>query len=268
MKTSCNRMNFEATSEMEVREASGNWFLAGAIHPERGGWYFDSPITFVLEGISGTLHMRQGRFRIALHGSTSFGHEHVLRLARELAQVYADVLGFELGAALTVEVQDMMFVSAAGETVDINFASEWPELSGREPGAVITPEEIGRNVNAALASVQLRLALADLAAARAREVDAAFHCQRALERVRQWVVERHNSTDLNKDSAWKLMRDDLGLDRDELQEISDESTGSRHGEVKHVTRDDQLKWLTVTRNVVRKAIALQNGSPLSEEAVE
>ena len=251
-------------SESHEQNLTGNWFLAGAVHPERGGWYFDNPIAFMLEGLFGTLHVRQGRFRIGLQGSTHLGHDHVLRLARELAQIYADVLGFELGAALTVEVQDMLFVSPTGATLDIVPTSEWPELSGRELGAAVTADEISLNINAALASAHLRLALADLALARAREADAAFHCGRALEHVRQWVAERNQVTGLDKAAAWELMRNTLGLKRDDLQAITQESTAPRHGEVKEVSRDDQLEWLIATRDVIRKAIALHGAGNTDE----
>lgn len=231
------------------------WILLGTVHPANGRWFFASPIPVAVAGLVGVVVVNDSQFIMTLEGPAGGDPANIFGAAQEQIQFQVDVLGYELGATLTAEVDRATVEGKGVAPVLLRLQYEWPELTGRSPGTPVAGADLAHIAAATGRSPHLRAALADLGLARSRALDTSFYCARAIESVRHWLAVSAEA-ELTESEAWQRLRDALGVSESELRLVTNAARGSRHGDHTSVTAEERLEYLRISRLVFQRAVDL------------
>jgi hypothetical protein len=102
----------------------------------------------------------------------------------------------------------------------------------------------------------LRLCLSDLREAIRKPKDTGFFCYRSIECLRQYFIDVNNlQNDKDKDGkSWKILRDELDIERKKIDFIKEYADPVRHGGKKYYTATEGKKMLDTTWEIIDKYI--------------
>lgn len=160
-----------------------------------------------------------------------------------------DTLGFHLGAILEIQVLTAM-VDDVGV---VFFGSSQPrfQISDdlRVEGTSLRPY-----FSEAMRNPPFRHALADVRQAQRLDDDAAFYCYRAIEGLRQLFVRAGESETNDKAKSWERLRVALNVTVEEIGNIAEAAKARRHGGNDASEADARLKFVLLTRELVRRYV--------------
>lgn len=160
-----------------------------------------------------------------------------------------DALGYAKGCGYDVEIIQM--VDDVGNQplvfgVGIPILAVSDEKSGQVFSDIVQLYVDERGTN-------LQRCLADLREAIRSPKDTGFFCYRAIESLRDYFTgAKHLSTDRQ---SWEILRDELGIERQDIDYIKRFADPLRHGSTKSMNDSERAQILRITWTVVDKYIA-------------
>lgn len=171
-----------------------------------------------------------------------------------MASAALDSLGFIFSSALTLEIISCVDPSGQSYVFDTVFDGFREQGDGAEQRERATLNIL---LPHALSAAAVRLALADLRRAISEPTDTVFHCNPAVESIRQEYTAQANDR-RHRDESWDRLREALAITREDLDWLKGFAVRRRHGQPvdqSHGTRERAIK---IARDVVYKRCAARS----------
>jgi hypothetical protein len=188
----------------------------GQVRPQTGNWWFEGPVWASRDNEMIQVLVQQSLFhvRIDTDGPDDVDNDWIERVwLRSLAVLRAalDTLGFHRGASLEIE----RLTGLIDDRQVLFFGPSQPRFQTSDDEHV-EAEVIGAYFSEAVQNPSFRHALADVRQAHLVDDDAAFHCYRAIEGLRQSFVLSGESEKTDKVKSWERLRSALNVTEEQI----------------------------------------------------
>ena len=222
----------------------------GEVRPKAGNWYFDEPVLAARDDEKIQILMRDSVFlvRVDTEGPDDIDDDWIDRVwLRCLAPIRAslDILGFHIGAMLEIE----RHTALVDERAALFFGHYQPRFRISD-GERVEADVMGVFFHEAITNPPFRHALADVRQAQRLDDDAAFHCYRAIEGLRQLFVHEGESEKKDKAKSWERLRSALNVTEQEIGAIADAAKERRHGGDDKTAVAKRLEHVLLTRDLI------------------
>lgn len=224
--------------------------FVGIVHPQSGSWYFDGPIELTRDGAAVTITIMNSTFRASVRTQAIADLDSLWNQTASDVRTALDSLSYLRAAPINIEL--------VGGTMDdrahIGIALAWDALAANAEGH-FDGSTTGPVLKAAYADAQVRHALADLRMALEYVDDTGFYCYRAIESIRQcYIAEGQGDEGSARRMSWSRMRDELSIERSEIDVVTDLAKPRRHGQHSAISSDERFEALALARRIVRAYI--------------
>ncbi|MEF8842132.1 MAG: hypothetical protein V5A62_10985 [Haloarculaceae archaeon] len=224
----------------------------GVIHPQRTG--LDVPSKVVTTVQRGE---HQGEAEVHINASiitVTFELEgrleridYLRELVENVVQSVVDPICFLTGLKFSPEITSVLYPNGESQTFRVKIDEvENAVTDGRVIDEVrrITSLYEGESGN------YLRRAMADFHMALDAAHETGFYCYRAIESIKQNFHSEERSTA----QSWRVMRNTLNIDRDDITYIKQFEDPRRHGDVRDISGQSRVEMLLLTREMILKFI--------------
>jgi hypothetical protein len=174
-----------------------------------------------------------------------------------LAGLY-DAVGLSTGRPCAVRLEG---ISVAGSRIFAKFTLGLPNFSDAIMAAGLSLHDW---ISLCVGSPQLRAGLRDLRLGMQTPGEAAVHCFRAIERIRQSFITEDN----NRKKTWDRLRESLNINRSWLDTYIAHATAVRHGELIELQLEDRNRCFAQAATVIiRYAAYLKGGKEVLSASV-
>jgi hypothetical protein len=170
-----------------------------------------------------------------------------------MAGAALDSLGYILSSALSLEIIGCIDPSGEWCVFDTVFGGFREQGEGAEQREF---ETLNLLLPHALSAAAVRLALADLRRAIGEPSDTVFHCDRAVESIRQEYTVQADGK--KRDESWNRLRQALSMSREELDWLKSPAERRRHGESVDVSNEIRQRAIKIAREVIYKHCAARS----------
>ncbi|WP_078292866.1 hypothetical protein [Mycobacterium sp. D16R24] len=228
--------------------------FVGQVLPQSGGWFFDAPMWSKVDDETIQVVVQESVFqvRIDTEGPEYVDNEWIERTwLRCLVVLRAslDTLGFHRGASLEIE----RLTASLDDKGAIFFQPSQPRFVVGD-GLRVESEVTTPFFTEALRNPPFRHALADVRQAQRLDDDAAFHCYRAIESLRQTFVLPKDSEKTDKAKSWDRLRSALGVTKEQVGEIAVAAQARRHGGGDATEIAKRLEYVQLTRKMILRYV--------------
>lgn len=241
---------------MTAESGRSRWsaVLYGVVHPERGQWLIDNPVSHDGPHGSWSFSLVDSRFELCATGDRPSDFDTFRNDGLALVRGLVSALGFHLGATLKPELRGARIMDGLN-VQEVEYGVAWAEAADRAPGSPIRVEgsDLGPLLEASRQAPLIRHALADLASAIDVPQDTAMYAYRAVESCRQLFVE---PGDNGTAPSWARLRTAMGIARPDLDQLAEASVPRRHGELPAISGAERLVFIRLARRVIRCSVEL------------
>lgn len=227
----------------------------GRVHPERAA------VSIKLPGFSVKLIDTGGGLSGEFTTSIELSQVHVLyfseqeefclatlkNVVEDSIRLQVDILGFTSGCRYDVEITHACNLMTFEESI---FGVGIPVLMDRQNKRF---EEL-LPLFSRKESDYLRRCLADLREAMGQPKDTGELCFRAIETLRQYFIYANNLPGDDSKKSWEIMRDQLGIERKPIDEISKYALQQRHGGTAPISDEERAQIFSKTWSIVDRFI--------------
>jgi hypothetical protein len=231
------------------------------VHPERGHAYLRLPAIQLRGFVSGsaTLFIHDAQIMLSIVADEVAKEDELLpEFFRDVIGRFVPLLGYQLGYSYEFEV--LTWFEDKGATIRHEVAGvQYPRDARPEnpkPGDPPKPRMDWKIVIDALKHEYPQLlarAVRDINSAVRDAGDAAFHCYRAVESVKEYFqVTRFAGDEKKKCPAWQETWQTLKLDKSILGDMKEAADTVRHGGTVAPNLQAQEKWIAAASLVVQR----------------
>jgi len=247
------------TAQPAEKNLPARFVFTGRVHPERAQVSINLPgrkCTIIDKGcgISGEMSTDISCSQICVIYSSETGVVDILTLknaVEDAIRLQLDILGYVLGCGYDAEITQAIALDTHEKHV---FGVGIPVIEQRKNQNF---EQILNLFNVD-ESDYLRRCLADLREAVKTPKDTGEFCYRAIETLRKFFAQQNGLDDNKRDEcnkSWEILRNELVVERKELDEIAVFAVDIRHGGTMLITSDNRARIFGLTWDIVDKFIA-------------
>jgi hypothetical protein len=163
-----------------------------------------------------------------------------------------DALGLSVGKAHTVTLEGF---------INLNTKESGQIITGLPTFSALIADaglQIQDWISLSVSSPQIRAALRDIRLAMQTPGEAAVHCYRAIERIRQYFA-----TNVDRRRSWQVLADALNVERSWLDSYTANATAVRHGELLELNNALRDACINQAATVVVRFTAFKKGGDVN-----
>lgn len=244
-----------------ISKQSRRFFVTGLVHPERGHATLQVPPIRLQGSVSGsaTLFIHNAQIMLSVVADVVAIDDKLLpEFFRDLIGRFVPLLGYQLGYSYEFEV--VTWFEDQGLTIRHQVMGvEYPESARPEESKLGESPKSRMNWQVVMDALNhdwsrlLARAVRDINSAVRDAGDAAFHCYRAVESVKEFFhLTRFGGDEDKRSLAWQETWQAIGVDRNILGDMKDAADMVRHGGSVPPNLQAAAKWIAAASLVVQR----------------
>lgn len=243
------------------------YVFTGSVVPERTNVHIQPSLTAHSDFGKMDISVVASQISVTLISDDKIDHIYTARNAvKDAVHEVLDIFSFTHGYSYSIEITSVTYPNNNHRVFGVAVGRLRGQLEDEERMDMfqhvlqVLPTDGGR---------YLKRCLKDLRMSANDPLDTGLHCYRAIESIRKYFQSEFNIPDdskKNRAKAWKKMRSELDIDRDDIDEVKEYADEPRHGGVVEITDEERADIFENTWYIIHTFVEYLHEQEESEKS--